>query len=63
MQNIKVGRYEKPVDYAGWIEPEDRSWIAFIDMRGRATFFLERDETGAIVRRNEDGEIISPPPQ
>jgi hypothetical protein len=53
MQNIQVGRYDNPqaVGYAGWIQPKDRSWIAFIDMRGRATFYLERDETGAIVTK------------
>ena len=59
MQNIKVGRYSKEgfdgtpgvgVNWQGWIEPEDRSWIAFIDVYGRPTFFLNRDPvTGAIL--------------
>jgi hypothetical protein len=56
MQNIKVGRYSKESpesvgkDWQGWIEPEDRTWIAFIDVFGRPTFFLNRDPvTGAIL--------------
>ena len=50
MGNITVTRYPVPaeVGWAGYIEPEDRSWIAFIDLAGRAVFFLDRDpETGA----------------
>jgi hypothetical protein len=48
MQNIKVGRYKNPqaVGYAGWIDGE--SWIAFVDLDGRATVHLDRDETGAV---------------
>lgn len=51
MSNITVGRYDHPesVGYAGWIEPEDRSWIAFVKTDGTAQFFLDRDpETGAV---------------
>ena len=51
MCNIRVGRYQHPqsVGWAGWIEPEDLSWIAFIDLKGEVTFFLDRDpETGAV---------------
>jgi len=51
MNNIIVGRYANPkaVGWAGWIEPEDKSWIAFIDLNGTPTFFLERDAvTGAV---------------
>jgi len=51
MCNITVGRYENPAEagYAGWIEPEDRTWIAFVDGSGQAQFFLDRDpETGAV---------------
>ena len=64
MQNIHVKRYSDPtaVGYAGWIEPADRSWIAFIDLDGRATFFLERDATGAVVKRDESGTVVSPLP-
>lgn len=60
MQNIIVGRYstKKSTDgtpnigelWQGWIEPEDKSWIAFIDKKGRPLFFLNRDPvTGAIL--------------
>jgi len=50
MQNIKVGRYSQNDHWAGWIEPEDMSWIAFIDLEGKATFYLNRDPvTGAVL--------------
>lgn len=52
MQSINVKRYSDPVavGYAGWIEPADKGWIAFIDLDGRPTFFLNRDpETGAVL--------------
>lgn len=68
MQNIKVGRYTKGfVDgvpmagnfWQGWIEPEDGSWIAFIDREGRPVFFLNRDpQTGAVL---DDPPAASPP--
>jgi len=51
MCNIKVSRYKNPesVGWQGWIEPDDRSWIAFVDLRGRPVFFLNRDpQTGAV---------------
>ena len=51
MCNIHIGRYRHPqsVGWAGWIEPEDLSWIAFIDLEGNPTVFLDRDsETGAV---------------
>lgn len=59
MQNIIVGRYSKAsvdgvpgigIHWQGWIEPADRSWIAFIDRDGRPTFFLNRDPvTGSVI--------------
>jgi hypothetical protein len=52
VNNIVVKRYAYPesVGWQGWIEPEDKSWIAFIDMDGRPVFYLNRDpETGAIL--------------
>lgn len=50
MQNIIVGRYAHPGAWQGWIEPDDRSWIAFIDIAGRPVFFLNRDPvTGAVL--------------
>jgi len=50
MGNITVGRYDHPesVGYQGWIEPDDKSWIAFVDNDGKATFFLDRDADGAV---------------
>lgn len=51
MQNIIVGRYDHPtkVGYQGWIEPANREWIAFIDLDGKPTMFLNRDENGAVI--------------
>ena len=52
MQSIKVSRYPNPkgIGWAGYIEPEDKSWIAFIGLDGKPVFFLHRDPgTGAIL--------------
>lgn len=52
MPNIRVSRYPNPkkVGWAGWVEPDDRSWVAYIDLEGRPVFFLHRDpETGAVL--------------
>lgn len=52
MQDIVVRRYPNPTEigWAGWIEPRDLAWIAFIDLQGRPVFYLHRDpETGAIL--------------
>ena len=59
MQNILVKRYPRGyVDgvpmvgefWQGYIEPEDGSWIAFIDRDGKPVFFLNRDPaTGAVL--------------
>lgn len=52
MQNIKVTRYVNPkaTGWAGYIEPDDLSWIAFVGLDGRPVFFLNRDPaTGAIL--------------
>lgn len=52
MQNIHVGRYSNPqkVGWEGWLEPDDRSWIAFVDLAGRPVFYLHRDpQTGAVL--------------
>ena len=51
MGTIKVGRYEHPdsVGYAGWVEPEDRSWIVFVKNDHSVEVYLDRDpSTGAI---------------
>ena len=49
MQNIIVGRYESCSDYQGWIEPDDKSWIAFIAKDGRPEVFLNREPSGAVI--------------
>ncbi len=64
MGNIKVGRYSpgsKATDsegnwvplsnfWQGWVEPEDKSWIMFIDAAGKPTVFLDRDPVTGAVR-------------
>lgn len=53
MGNIKVGRYASPDTqkyWQGWIEPEDRSWIMFINASGEPVVYLNRDpHTGAVL--------------
>ncbi len=52
MMNIQVSRYPDPkaTGWAGYIQPEDRSWIAFIGLDGRPIFFLNRDpRTGRVL--------------
>ncbi len=53
MGNIRVGRYSNPETqkfWQGWIEPENLSWIMFIDAVGRPSVFLNRDPlTGAVL--------------
>ncbi len=41
MQNIHVRRYKQPAPggFQGTVEPEDRSWVIFIDKEGHATFW------------------------
>lgn len=57
MQNISVTRYSNPkaTGWAGYIEPADLSWIAFIGLDGRPLFFLNRDPaTGGILGDDPD---------
>jgi hypothetical protein len=52
MQNIIIGRYDNPEKtggWAGWIEPEDRSWILFIAADGTTKFYPLRDDTGGVI--------------
>ena len=41
MQNIHVIRYQTPqqIGYQGCVEPDDRSWLVFIDSNGDASFW------------------------
>ena len=53
MGNITVTRYPDPAEVGGWqgyIEPDDKSWIAFVDNDGRPVFFLDRDPVTGAVR-------------
>ena len=56
MQNIHVKRYQSPNGYQGSIEPEDRSWIVFVDDAGKATFW-RRAELADIVDAAALGEV------
>jgi hypothetical protein len=60
MVNITVDRYrpytgtvsegvrDVAEDWQGVIEPDDKSWIAFVDKDGKPLVFLDRDpKTGA----------------
>ena len=60
MQNIHVRRYQQPAPggYQGTVEPEDRSWIVFIDKDGHATFW-RRGELDAPIGLENVGEVIS----
>ena len=52
MGNITVTRYPVPaeVGWQGYIEPDDRSWIVFVDNDGHPVAFLNRDpDTGAVL--------------
>lgn len=48
--NIRVHRYSNNPHWQGWIEPDDKSWIAFITTQGQPVFFLSRDpKTGGVI--------------
>jgi len=52
MQNISVHRYENSEDtgWQGYIEPDDLSWIIFVDLTGKVYLFDKRDPiTGAVL--------------
>lgn len=53
MSNITIGRYDHgsvTKDFAGWIEPADKSWIIYTDTQGKpAVYYAERDASGAVV--------------
>lgn len=63
MQNITVGRYQhESVTQAwqGWIEPDDKSWIAFISADGVPKVYLDRDPvTGAVIERDVINASVS----
>jgi hypothetical protein len=52
MQNIIITRYPDPkaTGWAGYLEPADKSWIAFVALDGKPFFWLHRDPvTGACL--------------
>lgn len=49
MSNVSVHRYGEDVGYAGWIEPDDRSWIVFITDDNKPELFARRDATGGVL--------------
>lgn len=56
--HITVKRYADPESFgwAGYLQPEDLSWIAFIGRDGRPVFFLNRDAATGIVLPDEPEE-------
>lgn len=45
MQNIHVKRYEQQAaGYAGWIEPDDGSWVLFVPADGSTPHLYKRNE-------------------
>ena len=53
MENIQVHRYkdypEKQQFWQGWIEPDTKEWILFIDNSGHVHLYDDRELDGAIV--------------
>lgn len=53
MSTITIGRYDHESitqDYAGYIEPADRSWIIYLDADGKpSVYYPERENNGAVV--------------
>ena len=53
MSNLKIGRYSHESvssEYAGYIEPDDKSWIIWLGADGKpALYFAEREPGGAVV--------------
>lgn len=62
MQNICITRYKHPksVGWAGYIEPEDKSWVMYIGLDGRPLVFLNRDpETGAVLPDDPEERVAA----
>ncbi len=53
MSNLTIGRYDHESitkDFAGYIEPADKSWIIYLDAQGRpALYWPKRDSDGGVV--------------
>lgn len=53
MSNLTIGRYDHESirkDWAGYIEPADKSWIIYLHADGKpALYWPERDADGGVV--------------
>lgn len=53
MPAITIGRYDHDSitkDWAGWIEPADKSWIIYTDADGKpALYYPNRAANGAVI--------------
>jgi hypothetical protein len=65
MGNITVTRYPNPAEVGGWqgyFEPEDQTWIAFVDSEGKPVVFLDRDPVtgacGGLPAENATGTTV-----
>jgi hypothetical protein len=58
VNNISVHRYKHPQlsGWAGWLEPDDKSWIAFIGLDGVPRFFLSRDPVSGAICPDDESE-------
>jgi hypothetical protein len=51
LSRIGVGRYDQPekVGWLGWIEDEEKTWVAYISLDGVPHFYLNRNESGKVL--------------
>jgi hypothetical protein len=53
MPGITIGRYDHESitkDWAGWIEPADKSWIIYTNADGKpAAYYPKRKKNGAVI--------------
>jgi hypothetical protein len=53
MPNLTIGRYDHESitkEWAGWIEPADKSWIIYTDTGGKPSlYFAARESDGAVI--------------
>ena len=45
------GAREFADDWQGYIEPEDKKWILFIDIKGRPVFYPTRNKRGGVTSK------------
>lgn len=53
MSNLTIGRYDHESitkDFAGYIEPAEKSWIIYLDADGKpALYWPKRDADGGVI--------------